>query len=203
MMGGIRAIEDRNAAVEKISGLAAAFLSNGDFAKALDAADSEIFTTPSSPLLNDFRGHALNPIQELPDRIEHRRKIAERLALYSREYAADDPSQTVDRVSSGHHAHGPRACHPARAEDRPHLKRKIPDERLSRQVKVRWMEHLLKSQVLLQTIALILDTHQRHPNGPMHAAGERREVSGDDDLPGHSETRSRAQTADRATKGVI
>jgi hypothetical protein len=39
------------------------------------------------------------PTEELPDRIAHRRKIAERLALDSPEYAADDPSRTVDRTA--------------------------------------------------------------------------------------------------------
>jgi hypothetical protein len=34
--------------------------------------------------------------EELPDRVEHRRKIAERLALDSREYASDDPSRTAE-----------------------------------------------------------------------------------------------------------
>lgn len=36
------------------------------------------------------------PIDELPDRIAHRRKIAERIALDMPEYAADDPSRKAD-----------------------------------------------------------------------------------------------------------
>jgi hypothetical protein len=36
------------------------------------------------------------PIEELPERIAHRRKVAERIALDTPEYAADDPSRKAD-----------------------------------------------------------------------------------------------------------
>jgi hypothetical protein len=48
-------------------------------------------------------------IEELPDRIAHRRKIAERLANDSVEYATDDPSRTIDRAGSAEPASGPGA----------------------------------------------------------------------------------------------
>lgn len=46
-------------------------------------------------------------IEELPDRIEHLRKIAKRLKLDHPEYAADDPTRTVDRPGSGYRVLGP------------------------------------------------------------------------------------------------
>jgi hypothetical protein len=46
-------------------------------------------------------------IDDLPDRIAHRRKIAERIALDSPEYAADDPSRSEPRTDSGYRVHGP------------------------------------------------------------------------------------------------
>ena len=60
-------------------------------------------------MTNDPNRFGIGPTEELPDRIAHRRKIAERLALDSPEYAADDPSRTVDRAASGYRAHGPGA----------------------------------------------------------------------------------------------
>ena len=47
------------------------------------------------------------PIDELPDRIAHRRKIAERIALDTPEYAADDPSRRVDIPDAGYRVPGP------------------------------------------------------------------------------------------------
>jgi hypothetical protein len=61
----------------------------------------------------DSNRFARRPIEELPNRIEHRRKIAERLAMDGREYGADDPSRTVDRAGSGYSAHGPGASLPS------------------------------------------------------------------------------------------
>jgi hypothetical protein len=46
-------------------------------------------------------------IDELPDRIAHRRKIAERIALDAPEYAANDPTRNVDRKDTGYRALGP------------------------------------------------------------------------------------------------
>jgi hypothetical protein len=43
----------------------------------------------------------------LPDRIAHRRKIAERIALDTPEYAADDPTRNVDRKDIGYRAFEP------------------------------------------------------------------------------------------------
>jgi hypothetical protein len=64
-------------------------------------------------MTHDSNRFASRPTEELPDRIEHRRKIAERLALDGREYAADDPSRSVNRACSGHSAHGPGAGLPS------------------------------------------------------------------------------------------
>jgi hypothetical protein len=49
------------------------------------------------------------PIDELPDRVAHRRKIANRIALDTPEYAADDPSRTADSSDSGYRVIGPQA----------------------------------------------------------------------------------------------
>ena len=46
-------------------------------------------------------------IDELPDRIEHRHKIARRLALDHPEYAVDDPSRTVNAAGGGYRVLGP------------------------------------------------------------------------------------------------
>jgi hypothetical protein len=43
--------------------------------------------------------------EELPDRIEHRRKIAEQLARDNREYAADDPSRAAESPGSAPRVH--------------------------------------------------------------------------------------------------
>jgi hypothetical protein len=56
-------------------------------------------------MTNEPNRCGIDPTEELPDRIAHRRKIAERLALDGREYGADGPSRTVDRAGSGHSAH--------------------------------------------------------------------------------------------------
>jgi hypothetical protein len=47
------------------------------------------------------------PIDELPDRIAHRRKIAHRIACDTPEYAADDPSRSADSSDSGYRVLGP------------------------------------------------------------------------------------------------
>jgi hypothetical protein len=60
-------------------------------------------------MTNEPNRCGIDPTEELPDRIAHRRKIAERLALDGREYGADGPSRTVDRAGSGHSAHRPGA----------------------------------------------------------------------------------------------
>jgi hypothetical protein len=60
-------------------------------------------------MTNDPNRFGIFSTEELPDRIAHRRKIAQRLTLDGREYAADDPSRSVDRASSGHSGHGPGA----------------------------------------------------------------------------------------------
>jgi hypothetical protein len=57
-------------------------------------------------MTDDLNRFGIDQTEELPDRVEHRRKIAERLALDSREYAPADPSRTIDRAGSGHRAHG-------------------------------------------------------------------------------------------------
>jgi hypothetical protein len=64
-------------------------------------------------MANDPNRFGIEPTEELPDRIAHRRKIAGRLALDSPEYAADDPPRTVDRAASGYRAHGPGASLPS------------------------------------------------------------------------------------------
>lgn len=46
-------------------------------------------------------------IEEIPDRIEHLRKIAKRIKLDHPEYAADDPTRTVNRPGSGYRVLGP------------------------------------------------------------------------------------------------
>jgi hypothetical protein len=46
-------------------------------------------------------------IDNLPDRIAHRRKIAERIALDSPEYAAGDPTRNAPATDSGYRVHGP------------------------------------------------------------------------------------------------
>ena len=46
-------------------------------------------------------------IEELPDCIEHLRKIAKRLKLDHPEYAADDPTRTVNTPGSGYREFGP------------------------------------------------------------------------------------------------
>ena len=47
------------------------------------------------------------PIDELPDRVAHRRKIAKRLALDAPEFAADDLSRSADSPGSGYRVLGP------------------------------------------------------------------------------------------------
>jgi hypothetical protein len=75
-------------------------------------------------MTNDPNRFGIEPTEELPDRIAHRRKIAGRLALDSPEYAADDPSRTVDRAASGYAPRDPApAYHLALAEDRVQLKK--------------------------------------------------------------------------------
>ena len=54
-----------------------------------------------------------NRIEELPDRQEHLRKIARRLKLDHPEYAADDPTRSVDRPGSGYRFSGLAADKPA------------------------------------------------------------------------------------------
>jgi Tfp pilus assembly protein PilF len=54
-----RLIDDRNAAIDRIIGLAAEFLANGDFNKALDGVDRALSVLPHLPLLNIYRAHAL------------------------------------------------------------------------------------------------------------------------------------------------
>jgi hypothetical protein len=53
--------------------------------------------------------HVDHPFQidEIPDRIEHRRKIALRLALDHPEYAADDPTRSADGPRNGYRLLGP------------------------------------------------------------------------------------------------
>jgi hypothetical protein len=48
-------------------------------------------------------------IDELPDRIAHRRKVALRIKLDHPEYAADDPSRTVDGPGSGYRLYSGRS----------------------------------------------------------------------------------------------
>jgi hypothetical protein len=55
-------------------------------------------------MTNDPHRFGIDQTEDLPDRIEHRRKIAERFALDSPEFAADDPSRVVDRTGSGYRA---------------------------------------------------------------------------------------------------
>jgi hypothetical protein len=45
--------------------------------------------------------NSATPIEELPDRMAHRRKIADRLARYTPEYAADDPSRSAAPPTAG------------------------------------------------------------------------------------------------------
>jgi hypothetical protein len=47
------------------------------------------------------------PIDELPDRVAHRRKIARRIARDTPEYAADHPSRSADISDSGYRVLGP------------------------------------------------------------------------------------------------
>jgi hypothetical protein len=47
------------------------------------------------------------PIDELPDRVAHRRKIAKRIACDTLGYAADDPSRRADSSHSGYRVLGP------------------------------------------------------------------------------------------------
>lgn len=46
-------------------------------------------------------------IDELPNRVEHRRKIARRLALDTPEYTAEDPSHNADYPACGYRVFGP------------------------------------------------------------------------------------------------
>lgn len=46
-------------------------------------------------------------IDELPDRIEHRRKVAKRIALDTREHEADDPTRSASYRSAGYRIVGP------------------------------------------------------------------------------------------------
>ena len=54
-----RAIDDRNAAVDKIGHLALTFLTKGEFKKGFDAANDALPLMPSSPMLDIRRAHAL------------------------------------------------------------------------------------------------------------------------------------------------
>ena len=54
-----RAIDDRNTALQEISGLALTFVMNGEFNKALEATDGAPLLMPSSPMLYIRRAHAL------------------------------------------------------------------------------------------------------------------------------------------------
>jgi Tfp pilus assembly protein PilF len=56
----IQSIDDRNTVIDKIIGLAAGFLMNCDFAKALAAVDCALSEIPDAPGLNIYRAHALN-----------------------------------------------------------------------------------------------------------------------------------------------
>ena len=46
-------------------------------------------------------------IEEMPDRLEHLRKIAKRIKLDHPEYAAEDPSRTADYPGGGYRVPGP------------------------------------------------------------------------------------------------
>jgi hypothetical protein len=46
-------------------------------------------------------------IDDLPDRIAHRRKIAARIALDTPEYAADDETRSAPNTNSGYRVLGP------------------------------------------------------------------------------------------------
>ena len=56
--------------------------------------------------MTDPNRFGIDQTEDLPDRIEHRRKIAERIALDHPEFAPDDPSRVVDRPGSRYRAHG-------------------------------------------------------------------------------------------------
>ena len=72
----LRAIEDRNALLDKIATLAVGLLANREFAKALDALDGALVAMPNSPKLNIYRAHALM----LLDRAEEAQEIYRRYA---------------------------------------------------------------------------------------------------------------------------
>jgi tetratricopeptide (TPR) repeat protein len=55
----VQVVDDRNAVLEKLCGLAVDFLSNGDFQKALDALEPAISPALNSPLFNIYRARAL------------------------------------------------------------------------------------------------------------------------------------------------
>jgi hypothetical protein len=55
-------------------------------------------------MTDDLNRFGIDPTEEVPDRLEHRGKIAARLALDSREFAPDEPFRAVDRPGSGYRA---------------------------------------------------------------------------------------------------
>jgi hypothetical protein len=49
----------------------------------------------------------IDSVDALPDRVAHRRKIVERLAVDAQEFAPDDPSRTVQVAGGKHPTLGP------------------------------------------------------------------------------------------------
>jgi hypothetical protein len=58
-------------------------------------------------MTSNLEDHGFENVEEMPDRLAHRRKVAERIALDTPEYAADDPSRKAKVPQVGFSQVGP------------------------------------------------------------------------------------------------